>query len=302
MPVRAALLLAAFATAHLACAPTDIAVPDTTEVPVGPVVVDVDANENLHAVLWTQTAVEFRALALQTYDAARDALADALADPGWTAMPEQLAMGNYETLPPAVVLDVDETVLDNAVYQARMIEDGTLFSRETWSAWVEEAAAPPVPGVLAFTQAAADLGITVVYLTNRRGSGEAATRRNLEALGFPIDASFDAVLTRGDLTRNGEPEFDTGEKGPRREHVAERFRVLQLFGDNLGDFLSDVETSPAERDAIAEPYADWWGSRWFMLPNPQYGSWEGALFEYDYSLTREERLQRKADALETGRD
>lgn len=300
MPLRVPFLLAAFLVVNLACAPTDIAVPNTTEVPVGPVVMG--ANENLHAVLWTQTATEYAALTKQAYAAARATLDDALADPTWTAMPEQLAMGNYEALPPAVVLDVDETVLDNAAYQARLIEDGGVFERASWSAWVEEAAAPAVPGVLAFTQAAADLGVTVIYLTNRRGSGEAATRRNLEALGFPVHDDFDAVLTRGDLTRTGEPEFDTSEKGPRREHVAERFRVLQLFGDNLGDFLSDVETSPEERDELAEPYAEWWGSRWFMLPNPQYGSWEGALFDFDYGLTRDERLQRKADALETAGD
>jgi len=299
MPLRFSLLLAALLATNLACAPTDIAVPDTTEVPVGPVVVD--ANEKLNAVLWTQTATEYAALTQQAYAAARDALADALADPTWTAMPEQVGMEAYETLPPAVVLDVDETVLDNSAYEARLIEDGAQFDRASWAAWVEEEAAPAVPGVLEFTQAADSLGIAVIYLTNRRGPGEAATRRNLEALGFPIDESFDAVLTRGDLTRTGEPEFDTSEKGPRREVVAERFRVLQLFGDNLGDFLSDVETSVEERDALAAPYADWWGTRWFMFPNPQYGSWEGALFDYDYSLTREERLQRKEAALETGR-
>jgi len=300
MSLRSSLLLAVLLVTNVACAPTDIAVPDTTEVPVGPVVVD--ADEKLHAVLWTQTAAEFDALALQTYAAARDALADALADPDWTAAPEQVGMEGFETLPPAVVLDVDETVLDNSAYEARLIEDDAIFDRETWSAWVEEEAAPAVPGALAFTRAADSLGIAVIYLTNRRGPGEAATRRNLEALGFPIDESFDAVITRGDLTRTGEPEFDTGEKGPRRTFVAERFRVLQLFGDNIGDFLSDVETSVEERDELAAPYADWWGTRWFILPNPQYGSWEGALFDYDYSLTREERLQRKAEKLETGRE
>ena len=300
MSLRSVLPLAALLAVNLACAPTDIAVPDTTEVPVGPVVVDADANENLHAVLWTQTATEYRALALQTYAAARDALDDALADASWTAMPEQLELEGYAELPPAVVLDVDETVLDNAAYQARLIEDDAVYDRESWSAWVAEEAAPAVPGALAFTRAADSLGIAVIYLTNRRGPGEAATRNNLAALGFPLDESFDAVLTRGDLTRTGEPEFDTGEKGPRREYVAERFRVLQLLGDNLGDFLSDVETTVEARTDLAAPYAGWWGQRWFMLPNPQYGSWEGALFDNDYRLSREEKLDRKMRRLRFG--
>ena len=293
MPFRS--LLVALALTVSACAPTGIAVPDTSEVPVGPVVVDGHDNENLHAVLWTQTAPEFRALTLQTFAAARDALADALADTAWTAAPEQQAMGGYGSLPPAVVLDVDETVLDNAAYQARLVREDGAYSRETWQAWVDEEAAPAVPGALAFTRAADSLGVAVIYLTNRRTAEEEATRRNLLAEGFPIRDDFDAVITRGEFG-------ESGDKGARRTAVAERFRVLALLGDNLGDFLSDVDGSVEERDRLAAPYAGWWGERWFMLPNPQYGSWESTLFGNDYSLSREERLARKAAQLRTGRE
>lgn len=297
MPLR--LLFLTLALTVSACAPTGISVPDTSEVPVGPVVVDADdyENENLHAVLWTQTAPEFRALTLQTFAAARATLPRALADTSWTAAPEQQVMGGYGALPPAVVLDVDETVLDNAAYQARLVQTDGVYSRETWQAWVDEAAAPPVPGVLAFTRAADSLGIAVIYLTNRRASEEEATRRNLLAEGFPVRDDFDAVITRGER-----PEFEPGDKGPRRTAVAEQFRVLALLGDNLGDFLSDVDASVEERDRLAAPYAGWWGERWFMLPNPQYGSWESALFDNDYSLSREERLERKAAQLRTGQE
>src|SRR5690606_35019318 len=141
------------------------------EVPVGPAVVG--ANENLHATLWTQTAAEYRAVALQTYAAARERLADALADPSWSAEVAQLRAGGFEALPPAVILDVDETVLDNAPYQARLIRDGGVYTPETWAAWVEEAAAAAVPGALAFTRAADSLGVAVIYLTNRRAAEEA---------------------------------------------------------------------------------------------------------------------------------
>lgn len=289
------LFLAAFVLVVSGCAPTGIAVPDTTEVPVGPVVVDVNDNENLHTVLWTQTAAEFRALTLQIYAAARDALPRALADTSWTAAPEQRALGSYGALPPAVVLDVDETVLDNSPYQARLVLEDGLYSSDTWRVWVEEAAAPPIPGALAFTRAADSLGIAVIYLTNRRVAEEEATRRNLLAEGFPIRDDFDAVLTRGEVG-------ESGDKGPRRTAVAERFRILELLGDNLGDFLSDADGSVEERDRLVAPYAGWWGERWFMLPNPQYGSWESALFGNDYSLSREERLARKAEHLRTGRE
>ncbi len=293
MRLRPAALVAFLALA--ACAPTEIAVPDTSEVAVGPVVVP--ANENLHAVLWTQAAAEYRAVALQTFAAARAALGAALEDPVWTAAPEQVGQAGFEALSPAVVLDVDETVLDNSAYQARLIQTNESFSPETWKAWVEEEAATPVPGALAFTRAADSLGVAVVYLTNRRADEEAATRANLEALGFPVSADFDAVLTRGET-----PDDAGSDKGVRLHAVARQFRVLALLGDNLGDFLPDTADTVEERAASAAPYERWWGRRWFMLPNPQYGGWEGVLFGGDYSLSREERIQRKMEALDPGRD
>lgn len=282
-------LLALLAVLTLAaCAPTEIAVPDTSVVPVGPTTVS--ANEKLHAVLWTQTAAEFRALTLQTYAAARRTLDVALADPTWTADVEQMGTGGYGALPPAVVLDVDETVLDNSVYEARLVQSGEMYMPETWKAWVEEEAATPVPGALGFIRAADSLGVAVVYLTNRRADEEPATRRNLLALGFPVRDDFDAVLTRGEIG-------DGGDKAPRRAAVAERFRILAYLGDNLGDFVSDEADTVEERAAAALPYERWWGARWFMLPNPQYGGWESVLFGSDYGLSREERLRQKAAAL-----
>lgn len=251
-------------------------------------------GENLHATLWTQTATEYHALALQTYATATAALDAALADSSWSADVAQLQAGGFEALPPAVILDVDETVLDNAAYQARLIRDGGAYSSDTWKAWVDEEAATAVPGALAFTRAADSLGVAVIYVTNRRADEEEATRRNLDALGFPLADDFDAIIARGET-----PEFEPSDKGPRRAVVAERFRIVQQIGDNLGDFISDVDTSPEARLALVEPYEGWWGERWFVLPNPQYGSWESSLFDHDYGLTREEQLRRKIDALDT---
>ena len=248
------------------------------------------SHEGLHATLWVQTAAEYHALALQPYAAARTQLDAALADPSWSADPEQLAAGGYEALPPAVILDVDETVLDNSAYQARLIRDGTSYNTESWNAWVREVAATAVPGALAFTRAADSLGVAVVYLTNRRNEVEEPTRRNLLALGFPIATDFDAVLTRGDVSEGSD-------KGPRRASVSATHRVLLNLGDNLGDFVSDDVPSPEAREQAMLDHADWWGERWFMLPNPQYGGWESALFDGDYSLSPEERAQRKVEGL-----
>ena len=283
------LLLAIAAVAGGCAAPAPVTAP--APVPEAPAV---RTNENLHSVLWTQTAVEYRATAEQAYRLAALMLDRALEDSTWTAALEQQEAGGYASLPPAVVLDVDETVLDNAAYQARLVRDDAAYSSATWDAWAQEAAAVPVPGAVDFTQYAAAKGVTVVYLTNRRGTTEAATRRNLAAYDFPVAAGDDVVLTRGER-----PEWAASEKEPRRRAVAEKYRILLLVGDNLGDFMSGVEGSVAERDALAAPYGAYWGTRWIMLPNPQYGSWEGALFDFDYQLTPAQRLQRKYERLDT---
>lgn len=225
------------------------------------------AHENLNAVLWTQTALEYEASALQAYRLAQMQLDAALADPGWTAAIEQ--QGDASKLPPAVILDVDETVLDNSYYQARMIRDNTTFAASTWDPWVEEARATAIPGAVEFTRYAAGKGVTVFYVTNRTANLEAATRKNLAAEHFPLSADLDTVLVRGER-----PEWSASAKGPRRAFVASQYRILMLVGDDLGDFVVDAAGTPAERRARAAAQSEWWGRRWIMLPNPTYGSWE----------------------------
>ena len=252
------------------------------------------ANENLHSTLYVQTAAEYAALTRQVFRSARQQMQQALRDSAWTAFPSQEDAPGYRRQPPAVVVDVDETVLDNSPYQARLIADGESYSRQTWNAWVREEEAEALPGALRFAQAADEAGVTVVYLTNRDASVEAATRRNLRDLGFPLAEGRDVVLSQGE-----EPGWEA--KEPRREAVAEDFRILLFLGDNLGDFLPDVERSIEARRQLAGRYAGYWGRRWFVLPNPQYGSWEAALYEYDFGLPRAEKLRRKRQRLRTAR-
>lgn len=250
--------------------------------------------EGLNATLWVQTAVEYEASALQAYELAGRMLERALADPTWTAALEQT--GDFSELPPAVILDVDETVLDNGPYQARLILDRDVFGPETWDAWVEERAAAPVPGALEFCVRAAERGVTVFYVTNRRAHLEEATRDNLAAHGFPLAEGVDAVMTRGETE-----EWDTSDKGPRRRAVAAGYRILLLVGDNMGDFVSAAEGTVAERQEFATEHREAWGSRWITLPNPQYGSWEGAVLGFDYSRPRDEVLESKRRALDPRR-
>lgn len=231
-------------------------------------------HENLNAVLWMQTALEYEASALQAYRLAQLQLDAALADPAWTAAIEQ--KDDASKLPPAVILDVDETVLDNSYYQAQMIRDHTAYTATTWDGWVMEAHAPAIPGAREFTQYAAQKGVTVFYVTNRTANVEEATRKNLAAEQFPLAKDVDTVLVRGER-----PEWSASTKAPRRSHVAASYRILMLIGDDLGDFIADPSGTPEERRARTALYDGWWGRRWIMLPNPTYGSWERAVIGND---------------------
>lgn len=231
-------------------------------------------HDNLNAVLWMQTALEYEASALQAYRLAQLQLDAALADPTWTAATEQ--KGDASKLPPAVILDVDETVLDNSYYQARIVRDNTAYSTKTWDPWVMEARATAIPGAREFTQYAAEKGVTVFYVTNRTANLEEATRKNLAGEQFPLAKDVDTVLVRGER-----PEWSASAKGPRRAHVASSYRILMLLGDDLGDFVVDASGTPEERRARTELYEGWWGRRWIILPNPTYGSWERAVIGSD---------------------
>ncbi len=244
-------------------------------------------HEQLDAVLWVQHSAEYRAAALQAYNQARVALDRALADTGWTAALEQT--GAFGHLPPAVILDVDETVLDNSPHQGRLILGDMVFNRASWDRWVKEEIAQPVPGALQFCQYAARQGVTVFYVTNRRDHLREVTRNNLRQMGFPLAEGRETLLTRG----------GNSDKGQRRAHIAQEFRILLLVGDNTADFAPGFRGAGAEkRAALTEQYADWWGRRWIMLPNPMYGSWEEALPGFDYSQSRSERVRTKRRALQ----
>ena len=228
-------------------------------------------HENLNATLWMQTSVEYRASALQAYRMARMALDAALADRHETAALEQTA--DPASLPPAIVLDLDETVLDNSAFQARQVKDDTGYSDAAWDAWCREEKAGAVPGAVEFLKYAKSRGVTAIYITNRGASVEDVTRHVLARLEIPVDTATDVVLARH------EQGWDGSDKGSRRAFVAARYRILLLVGDNFEDFLSvpQGQKSVAGREALLDKYADYFGSRWIVLPNPTYGSWEQAI-------------------------
>lgn len=241
--------------------------------------------DTLYATLWFQSAEERRGLSLQAYGAARLSLDAALADPQWTAALEQ--QPGYQQLPPAIVVDIDETVLDNSPSQTRVIRKGVRWNRADWNAWCQEARAEAVPGAVEFLQAADKRGVTVFYISNRAAELEDATRRNLLLRGFPVEPGTLILKQPGSHS----------DKGPRRRAIADRYRIVLLAGDDLGDFMSEAYTSPADREKAGALYAARWGRQWIVLPNPMYGSWRESMTNWE-DLGEEEALRRLDEQLE----
>jgi acid phosphatase len=251
----------------------------------------VPANDNLNAVLWTQRSVEFKGNAETAFALARLRLDQALRDRKWTAAPAEQT-GRYETMPPAVIVDVDETVLDNSAYQAWNVTAGTSFSPETWTSFVDAKMSVPIPGAVEFTQYAASRGVAVYYVTNRTKDEEPATRENLEKYGFPLGSgNVDTVLTAQE-----QPDWRSA-KGTRRAVVAQDHRIVLLIGDNLGDFVDDYRGTEAERLQVFEANKARWGHDWIVIANPTYGSFESAPYGHDFKLSDSEKRQAKRSVL-----
>ena len=241
-------------------------------------------HEMLNATLWQQTSAEYIGVSRQAYRFARTNLDQALADTSWTAALEQT--GDYAGLPPAVMLDIDETVLDNGPYEARIIKKLGSYSPSSFAAWCQHENAPLVPGARAFLDYAVAQNVAVFYYSARREKLRECTSRNMRELGLPLQEDSRLLLHN-----------DTS-KSTYREMVARHYRILLLVGDNLEDFVEGSKSDPASRRELALSHADRWGRQWIVLPNAIYGHWEASMYNFDYRLPRDEQLQLKMQHLQ----
>ncbi|ART64755.1 5'-nucleotidase, lipoprotein e(P4) family [Kushneria marisflavi] len=233
-------------------------------------------NEQLvMATAWMQSSAEYRALSFQAFNIARLRLDQAL---------EARVSGDR---PLAVIVDCDEAVIDNTPFEAWLIGRDEHYSSANWNAWVEDAQARALPGAQAFLEYARSRGVEVFYVTNRDESGLEATMKNLRQLDFPwVDEQHMMLRT------------DTSDKQPRREAVMATHDVALLVGDNLADFDSGYDADEvATRNAQVIQDRAHFGERYIVLPNPTYGGWEKALYDGDYSLSPQEKDQRRRAAL-----
>lgn len=217
---------------------------------------------------WFQKSAEMRASYYQAYNLASYKLKEHL--------------DNYTgKKPTAVVLDIDETVLDNSPFEKYLIDRGALYSNETWKTWTDKKAAKALPGALEFTNYAKALGVTVIYISNRKVNELSNTLENLQSEGFP-NATEEFVLLR---------EMDkSGDKTGRRNKVNENYEPLLYIGDNLTDYsqLFAHRDSNLGFNLVDEHHAEF-GDKFIMLPNPMYGEWEGAIYGNDYTLSPEKK-------------
>ena len=246
--------------------------------------------QSMLSVLYAQSSAEYDANNIQTYTGAKLALDRALIEKNWTAAIEQKE--NFSDKPPAVILDIDETVLNNIPFQARAIIKGEGYP-SGWLDWMLEEASTSVAGVKDFLDYAERKGVKVFYVTNRVATAEEATRNNLKKLGLPLDLDRDVLLMKNE---NGW----TSDKVSRRQLISEDYRILLLIGDQLGDFipLEEATVNIDSRKAISKKYKDMWGKKWFMITNPIYGRWEASIYNNVYPETEEELIQMRMNALE----
>ncbi len=253
---------------------------------IKPINSDERDHELLMATLFVQSSAEFYANSKSIYKAAQSNLKELLEDQNHTAALEQ--KGNYQNKPPAIILDVDQTVLDNSAYQARLIRNNTSYP-DGWVSWAKEEKAEFLPGALEFLKFAISEGVEIFFVTNRVKEIEEATLRNYAKLGLNLSSERDLILSRGENNWGSN-------KTARRELIAEDYRIVMMFGDNLGDFVDIKENNllPDERVIITAKYDEYWGVSWFMFSNPMYGDWEGSIFNFNYGQPRDEKLRIKS--------
>lgn len=225
------------------------------------------------AIQWAINSGESRALQYQAYNLATEKLI------------QKAKLPSEKTK--AVVLDIDETVLSNFGSTIDDYLSGEGYSKERFSNWCAEEKASLIAGADEFLKTAEELGIEVFYITNRYTEDLEHTINNLKALGLP-NADNEHILVK----------TKSSSKAERVAEVEKNHEIIMFVGDNLGDFPEGFEKkSNPERTEIVDSVEDKFGTDYIVIPNPTYGDWEGATFNYDYSKSDEQKIEDRNKAL-----
>lgn len=236
---------------------------------------NLDQENLVLATLWFQKTPEAKALYLQGFNIAKERVLE--------------FKKSAEIKPQAVVVDLDETMIDNSPFQGKMIQSGMPFSNEMWGEWTSLAVAKAMPGAVEFTQFCDSVGVDVIYISNRSISDLAVTMQNMTELGFKFVDENNFYLK----------EEKSG-KEPRREKVSEKFDIVLLLGDNLNDFSEVFENRGDDWGvSLVNQYKNEFGRRFIIFPNPMYGEWEKNVYQHQKNLTEKERFSFRRKAIES---
>lgn len=227
----------------------------------------------LMSVSWYQHSAEMTALYYQGFNIARLRLDEALAS-------------KTSVKSPVVVVDIDETMLDNSPFETAVIHSDD--NPQTWYTWTSKASAKALPGALEFAKYAQSRDVEIFYITNRDDNERAPTLANLQNEQFPY-ATEDHLLTRNDLSYS---TGNTSSKAGRRTKVSEQHEIVLLIGDNLNDFSEIFEDRSAnDGKSTVEKNRELFGQKFIILPNPMYGAWEKPLYDYREGIPEEVKTQ-----------
>jgi len=218
------------------------------------------------AAIYQQQAAEYKALCFQAYNIAKLRVDETL----------KHAMETKSFRPYAVVTDLDETLLDNSPYDAKRAINNLGYDSKSWKEWTAKGIADTVPGGPAFFKYVASQNVEVFYITNRDEDERAGTLNNLKLYGLPYADDAHLIMRHGGSSKES-----------RRQDVLKKHDIILLCGDNLADFDALYDNKPSEENRIAstQKLMKEFGSRYIVLPNPEYGDWESSLFNFNYKLT-----------------
>ncbi|MEA9390598.1 5'-nucleotidase, lipoprotein e(P4) family [Acerihabitans sp. TG2] len=213
------------------------------------------AEQTVASVDWMQKSGEFNALSYQAFNTAEMAFTQAKTVPGRQK---------------AVVVDLDETMIDNSAYAGWQIKHHQQFSDATWSQWTHARQAKALPGAVAFSHYVIEHGGRIFYVSNRNQADFDATVANLKALGF-ADVGPQTVLLK--------PAGGSSNKTERFSQVKKQgYHIVVYAGDNLNDFSGETyhKLNAQRRDFVNQHHEEF-GHKYIVLPNPSYGDWQGGM-------------------------
>ena len=229
------------------------------------------AETETMGLLWMRTSAEYRALAYQGYNVAMNAVKMAVTDP------------SHQRKPLAIVLDADETVVDNTKLMGESIVNGNgRFDAPWWRQAVHQGKSQAMPGAVEFLNEVHKQGVEIFYVSNRYAPVNLdVTIQNFKELGFPSVDKDHVLLFEKD-----------SDKQPRFDAIAKKYYVVLYMGDNAGDFpIGTKGKTLAERNGIIDAHKEDFGTTFVVFPNPAYGSWVSALAKGYQNLSPEEQKQ-----------